>query len=36
VQAAGIWRPVSGGLRIGYFFNEREERDAQQAASAGR
>ena len=34
VQAAAIWRPVSGGLGISYFFNERDERDAQQAPSA--
>jgi hypothetical protein len=32
VQSAGIWRPVSGGLRVGYFFNPRDAQDAQDAA----
>jgi competence protein ComEC len=34
VQSAGIWRPVSGGLRVGYFFNERDAQAEQDAAAA--
>lgn len=34
VQAAGVWRPVSGGLRIGYFFNDRDVRGAQPGTSS--
>jgi hypothetical protein len=33
VQSARIWRPVSGGLRVGYFFNPREAQDAQDTAA---
>ncbi len=35
VQSSGVWRPISGGLRLTYFFNERDDPAAQESFSSG-